>query len=285
MYAQDLLPTNHAGGPAALVDLDPDHPGFRDEVYRQRRLQIAEIALQHQTGRPVPHAPYVDAEHAVWSHVTGLLAELHPELICRELIELRALIGLPEAHIPQLEDVNKVLQDVAGFRMEPVAGLVSTRTFLRYLGKRVFLSTQYIRHHSRPLYTPEPDVLHELIGHASTLVHPGISELNRLLGVAAVEANDAEMDRIANVYWYTMEFGLVREGDQIKAFGAGLLSSVGELQNFAERSELLPWDLAQIARTPYDPTTFQPQLFVAPSFTRLLVDVARWVRTGGWRQP
>ena len=284
MLSHDLLPTLHAGGPADLVQLDPDHPGFRDPVYRQRRLEIADIALNHATGRPVPHAPYIDAEHAVWAHVTGLLRELHPQRVCRELLELQTLVGLPPDHIPQLEDVNTVLGDVAGFRMEPVAGLVSTRTFLRYLGKRVFLSTQYIRHHSKPLYTPEPDVLHELIGHASTLVHPGIAELNRLLGLAAAEANPTEMDRIANVYWYTMEFGLVEEDGAVKAFGAGLLSSVGELGGYDTRSTLLPWDLRRIAATPYDPTTFQPHLFVAPSFTRLLVDVARWVRTGGWRR-
>jgi phenylalanine-4-hydroxylase len=167
--------------------------------------------------------------------------------------------------------------------MEPVAGLVSGRTFMRYLGRRVFLSTQYIRHHSKPLYTPEPDVVHELIGHAATLVHPGIAEVNRLLGLAADVANDREMDRVGRVYWWTMEFGVIEEQGVPKAFGAGLLSSCGELDRFAQRAELRGWDLAAMAETPFDPTMMQPQLYVAPSFTRMLVDVATWVRNGDWR--
>jgi len=167
--------------------------------------------------------------------------------------------------------------------MEPVAGLVTTRTFMRYLGERVFLSTQYIRHHSRPLYTPEPDVVHELIGHAATLVHPGIAEVNRLLGQAAAVANDDEMERIGRVYWYTMEFGLVDENGESKAYGAGLLSSCGELQDHATHATLKSWSLDEIAQTPFDPTMYQNTLYVAPSFTQMLVDVSRWVRNGEWR--
>ena len=125
--------------------------------------------------------------------------------------------------------------------------------------------------------------MHELIGHAATLVHPGIAEVNRLLGRAAEVANDREMERIGNVYWYTMEFGLVEQDGRPKAYGAGLLSSVGELSEFDTRAALRGWDLTRIASTGFDPTTYQTELFVAPSFTRMLVDVSRWVRNGDWR--
>ena len=147
----------------------------------------------------------------------------------------------------------------------------------------MFLSTQYIRHHSKPFYTPEPDVVHELVGHAATLVHPGIAEVNRLLGLAADVANDSEMARIGNIYWYTMEFGLVAENGEPKAYGAGLLSSAGELEHFETNAELHSWNLDVIASTSFDPTQFQTTLFVAPSFTQMLVDVSRWVRNGDWR--
>ncbi|MFT4974236.1 MAG: phenylalanine-4-hydroxylase [Myxococcota bacterium] len=276
--------TAHAGGHNDLVELAPDHPGFRDDIYRARRNTIAQIALAYQTGQPVPDAPYTEEEHGVWVQVAQALAPLHQASICGELLELQQVITLPPDRIPQLSEVNAVLQASAGFRMEPVAGLVSARTFMRYLGQRVFLSTQYIRHHSRPLYTPEPDVLHELFGHAATLVHPGIAELNRVLGRAAAIASDDEMERLARVYWYTLEFGVVEERGVLKAFGAGLLSSVGELTRYTTESSLQPWDLEAIAQTPYDPTRYQDTLFVAPSFTRMLVDVTMWVRTGGWRR-
>jgi len=276
--------TRHAGGADHLVELDPNHPGFQDAVYRDRRNTIARIALEYQTGDPVPDAPYSNEEQGVWQQVWSALEPLHKTRVCREIRELHRLMPLDRQRIPQLRAVNADLEPAGGFRMEPVAGLVNARTFIRYLGQRVFLSTQYIRHHSRPLYTPEPDVVHELIGHASTLFHPGIAEVNRLLGLAVDVADDVEMHRIERMYWYTLEFGLVLEDGEPKAFGAGLLSSAGELERFTTRAELRDWDLERIANTPYDPTDYQPHFYVAPSFTSMLVDVARWVRTGGWRR-
>jgi phenylalanine-4-hydroxylase len=278
-----MKPTLHAGGAADLVELDPDHPGFQDVVYRRRRNEIARIALDYCTGDPIPDAPYVDEEHAVWSSIWERLTPLHDARVVSELLELQTALPLDHDRIPQLSDINAQLNIAAGFQFAPVAGLVTTRTFMRYLGERIFLSTQYIRHHSRPFYTPEPDVVHELVGHAATLIHPGIAEVNRLLGLAADVANDTEMERIGNVYWYTMEFGVVAEHGQLKAFGAGLLSSIGELEHFDTRATIRDWDLPAMATTSFDPTQFQTTLYVAPSFTRMLVDLSRWVRNGDWR--
>ena len=278
-----MKPTAHAGGAGDLIELDPDHPGFRDPVYRQRRNEIARIALDYRSGEEVPEAPYIHEEHDVWHSVWSALAPLHTEKVAAEILELQRFLPLAHDQIPQLRDLNKQLYNAAGFRMEPVAGLVTARTFMRYLGQRVFLSTQYIRHHSRPFYTPEPDVVHELVGHAATLVHPGIAEVNRLLGLAADVANEREMERVGNIYWYTMEFGLVLEHGNAKAYGAGLLSSVGELEGYEENATLHDWDLDQMSRTGFDPTQYQTELYVAPSFTQMLVDVSRWVRNGDWR--
>lgn len=276
-------PTRHAGGEADLISLDPDHPGFRDLGYRARRDHIARLALAHRTGQPVVPVAYTAEEHETWRTVWGRLAPLHRARVCREILELQEILPLPHGAIPQLEELNPILDAVAGFRLEPVAGLVSPRTFLRYLGRRVFLSTQYIRHPSRPFYTPEPDVVHELVGHVATLVHPGIAELNRVLGEAAEIADEAEMARLDRVYWYTLEFGVVAQDGEPRAFGAGLLSSVGELAEYDRHAALAPWDLGRMAATPFDPTRFQDVLFVAPSFTRLLCETAAWVRTGRWR--
>ena len=140
------------------------------------------------------------------------------------------------------------------------------------LDKKFFLATQYIRHSSKPFYTPEPDIIHEIVGHRASLAHPGIAEVNRLLGLASEVATESEMLRLARVYWYTLEIGLVQQFGEVKAFGAGLLSSVGELQGFSQKAQLQEWDLKIMMNTDYDPTTYQSILFVAPSFTRLLAD-------------
>ena len=265
-----------------LVELDPDHPGFRDAVYRRRRDEIAAIANAYRTGEPVPDAPYTPGEHALWGQIQAGLVPLS-DRVCSELLDMRAAFPLPVDRIPQLVEVNSRLTPLTGFRLEPVAGLVAPRTFLAHLGRRVFLSTQYIRHTSRPFYTPEPDVVHELLGHAATLAHPGLAAVNQHLGLAAAGASEAELLRLEQVYWYTLEFGLAEEAGAVRAWGAGLLSSSGELSAFETRSTLLPWDLDRVAATAYDPTDYQPALFVAPSFAQALADIEQWVESGGWR--
>ena len=262
-----------------IVQLDQDHPGFRDPTYRQRRDAIARIALAHRSGDRVPDAPYTEQEHAVWAHIKSHLAPLHDRLVCRELNAIGAALALPTTRIPQLAEVNATLRRGVGFRMEPVAGLVKARLFLEHLGQGVFLSTQYIRHHSKPMYTPEPDVVHELVGHAASLLHPRICALSRLFGQRAAEATDeAEIERLTRLYWYTLEFGVCEEGGALKAVGAGLLSSIGELQRSTTgQTPTAPWDLAQIEATPYDPTTYQPVVFVAPSFDAMIDDLTAWL--------
>jgi phenylalanine-4-hydroxylase len=258
-----------------LVQLDPDHPGFRDSVYRGRRNAIARAALDHRDGQPVPNIEYTDAEHAVWQTVWAHLSPLHERYACAEYLACAKQLALSRTRVPQLAEVNEALRP--HFRMSPVAGLVSERAFITRLADGVFLSTQYMRHPSMPLYTPEPDVIHELVGHAATLAHPGFIDLNLAFGRAAQKATPERLRQIALVYWYTLEFGVVREGDALKVYGAGLLSSFGELGRFETQSELRPLVLDEVAKTHYDPTAYQSRLFVAESFSRMHDDVRAWL--------
>ncbi|GAC1428435.1 MAG: hypothetical protein NVSMB68_00430 [Thermoanaerobaculia bacterium] len=267
--------------PAApqLVALDADHPGFHDAVYRKRRDEIARAAVEYREGDPVPHIDYTAAEQQVWADVCRNLAPLHERYACREYLDVSERIALSRTRIPQLREVNATLEPMHGFRMHPVAGLVSAGAFLSRLQEGVFLSTQYMRHHSVPLYTPEPDVVHELIGHAATFGDERFVALNRAFGDATLRARDERsVERIGRMYWYTLEFGVVREKDGLKVYGAGLLSSFGELGRFETEEPLLPWDVETIANTPYDPTHYQQKLFAAPGFERMFDDVLRWLK-------
>jgi len=260
-----------------LVQLDRDHPGFRDSVYRAQRNRIAAQAFAWQGGDP-PVIEYTAEEHGVWRQVMHALKPLHEQHVCSVLVEAGQQLDLFTEAIPQFTDLNPVLQSATGFGLAPVAGLVAPEHFLSQLADGVFLATQYVRHPSAPLYTPEPDTIHELTGHAASLMNPTIAQVNRSFGHAARVGGCQEIAILERVYWHTMEFGAVQEEGQVKAFGAGLLSSCGELQSFRERADLRPFDLQEIAATPYDPTEYQPVVFVAESFEVMMNSLEQWLR-------
>jgi phenylalanine-4-hydroxylase len=258
-----------------IVKLDRDHPGFRDPIYRRRRDQIARQAELHTAGDPPPNVAYTNDEHDVWRAALTALAPLHARYACASYRAGFAELELPRDRVPQLHEVGAQLTSMTGFRYEPVAGLVTPRFFMERLDDSVFLSTQYMRHHSMPLYTPEPDVIHEIVGHAPLLATRRQAELNRLFGRATKRADDAQVERLIRLYWYGLEFGLANEDGAIKAVGAGLLSSFGELGRFEASAKLVPFDVDVVASTPFDPTAYQSTLFVAESEDELLSALAR----------
>jgi len=160
---------------------------------------------------------------------------------CREWLASSRALSLDRTAVPQLADVNVRLAE-SGFRMLPVAGLISGRGFLSAMAEGVFLATQYMRHHTIPFYTPEPDVIHELVGHAASLFHPDVVALSRRFGEAARRANETTMKKLELVYWYTLEFGLVREDGALRTYGAGVLSSFGEMERMTTEAEIRPLD-------------------------------------------
>jgi phenylalanine-4-hydroxylase len=256
-------------GGDVVVELGADHPGVGDPEYRARRNTIASLALDWSEGSPVPVAEYTDEEHEVWRIVSRELARKHHRLACAAALRGRSRLTLPDDHIPQLTDVTALLAPLTGYTYLPAAGLVPLREFYGALADRSFWSTQYIRHHSVPLYTPEPDVVHEVIGHAITLADQSYAELYLAAGRAARRVESAEaLEFVSKVFWFSLEFGVVREPDGPKAYGAGILSSYGEIEEFAD-ADLRPLDIARMGVQTYDITHYQPILFAAESWTQV----------------
>jgi phenylalanine-4-hydroxylase len=256
--------------------LPHDHPGLTDPEYRARRAEIAGIAETFRTGEQVPVVRYTDEENEVWRLVSSELAKKHETRAAREYLEGADALGLPVEQVPQLAWVSKRLSALTRFRVEPVPGLVPTRRFYGALADRCFLSTQYVRHASVPLYTPEPDVIHEVIGHTNQLGHRGFADLYEAMGraVRRVETDEA-LDRLSRVWWFTLEFGVVRERGALKTYGAGILSSFGELDEFSH-AEIRPFDLRAMETQEYDITKFQPLLFAAESMTQVFDELTRY---------
>jgi len=269
----------------AGAELQSDHPGFSDAEYRDRRSKIVEIAgtykhgISDPMGLPIPRVDYSDAEQQTWGTVYRKLGEFFPKYACEQYLEIlpdmERHCGYAPDNIPQLQDISEYLYNKTGFSLRPVAGLLSYRDFLNALAFRVFFSTQYIRHHSVPLYTPEPDICHELMGHAPMFADPDFAEFSHQVGLASLGASDRDIVRLATCYWFSVEFGLCRQNGELKAYGAGLLSSFGELEyacsptrpagGTSEVPEYLDWDPAVAAETEFPITTYQPRYFVAES--------------------
>ena len=250
---------------SVTVELTEAHPGFADTTYRARRDAIASLAVGHVAGEPIPTVTYTDVEHDVWRIASRELASKHRVYATASFLDGVDALALPRDHIPQLADVTERLRPLTGFRYEPLAGLAPLRTFYGSFDSDVFLSTQYIRHHSSPLYTPEPDIVHEVLGHANQLADPDTARLYRLVGDAVQRVEtDAALRLLSRVFWFTFEFGVVEEHGELKTYGAGILSSFGELDAF-RTATILPLDFAEMARVDYDITKYQPVLFAARS--------------------
>jgi phenylalanine-4-hydroxylase len=250
-----------------VLELPTDHPGFSDHHYVERRNRIADLSAQLDLGARPPMVDYTPTENEVWSTVHSALTSLHEEYAVDEYCRAAALLDLPSDEVPQLADVSDRLTDLSGWRLCAVPGLVSTSEFFSALADRCFPSSQYVRHDSVPFYTPEPDVIHELIGHANSLASPRIAGLYERAGQVACRLEDPRLaEWLGRVFWFTLEFGVAMERGALRTYGAGLLSSFGEITNF-RNAEVRPFDTDAMGTfTDYEISTFQEVLFAAKSF-------------------
>lgn len=279
----DLLDQTCLSAGEDLMD-DPEnpHPGFHDEVYKARRRKIAESARAYRHGMKIPPMDYTAEETATWTAVWDKLVHLFPTHACKQYNHVLPLFAenasFTRNSLPQLQDVSDYLENATGFTIRPVAGLLSSRDFFNALAFRIFYSTQYIRHHSQPLYTPEPDIVHEILGHVPMLANPEFAEFCQAIGFASLGASDAVIEELGRCYWYSVEFGLCKQNGGVRAYGAGILSSAGELEYcLSGKPQLLPWDPFVAAKMTFPITKYQPTYFVAEDFKDAQAKLENWM--------
>jgi monomeric phenylalanine-4-hydroxylase len=265
-----------------INQLHLDHPGANDPEYRRRRDYIARLSKKFRETGIITDVDYTEEEQNIWRIVAHRLEEIHQKRANKFYLEAKKNLGITPDRIPQLSEMNRRLRALTNFRLAPIEGLVETRAFLSWLSYRTMLCTQYIRHHSRPEYTPEPDIVHEAIGHIPMFTNRDFADFSQFIGHGARIATDEQLEELGRLYWFTVEFGLIEEDGEIKAFGAGLLSSFGELENaFTDNVERRPFNLEDVINQPYDYSDMQPVLYVIPSYAELKNVTRRYIESFG----
>ncbi|CAM8629139.1 COG3186 Phenylalanine-4-hydroxylase [Comamonadaceae bacterium] len=234
---------------------------------------------------PQNWAHYSAADHAVWKTLFERQTALLPQLACREFVEGMHALPLSADAIPDFDALNEVLMPRTGWQVVAVPGLVPDEVFFNHLANRRFPSGNFIRGADQLDYLQEPDVFHDVFGHVPMLMHPVMADFIQLYGQAGLRAQRiGKLTELARVYWYTVEFGLVKEQvpgesgaqEALRIYGAGIASSFTE-SGFAVHSaspHRIGFDLERVMRTRYRIDDFQECYFVLDSLSDLL-DLAR----------
>ena len=183
-----------------------------------------------------------------------------------------AAINLTREHIPRVEDINSRLFPLTGWQSRPVPGYVPPKGFFACISRREFPTTIVIRPESSIDYLPEPDIFHDIFGHVPLHADPVFAEFLQTYGKAALTTDDqGHTERLARLFWFTVEFGLIREQGRLKLYGSGLISSPGESKHALTSPgvDRRPFDLDTVCDTSFEIDHYQPILYVLDSFEQL----------------
>lgn len=212
---------------------------------------------------------YSDEDQAVWRLLVERQTALARRHACREFLDGLTTLGIGDT-IPDFDAVNARLEPLTGWRVVGVPGLIPDAVFYDHLAHRRFPVTIWIRTRAELDYLVEPDLFHDFFGHVPLLSNPVFADYMQLYGKRGVEAG-ASIDLLARLYWYTVEFGLIRTAEGLKAYGAGILSSAAEVRHAIEDTtvERLPFEAATVMRRPYEIDKLQNTYFVLDDFRQL----------------
>jgi phenylalanine-4-hydroxylase len=246
------------------LDLEPGHPGLGDAAYVQRRQALFDLCRRHRLQRLGPPAiEYTAEETRIWREVSPSLDALHQQHASRIYLDAKRALGIG------------------------AEGPIPYRTFYGYIAESGFPVTQFLRHGSHPEFTPEPDMIHDCLGHVPPLMNHDYASLLTRLGQASMAATSGEQVlALKRFSWFSIEFGLIQESGQTKVFGAGILSSTGEIPfSLSDDVDRRRWKTEEVITTDYDPSRMQSTLFVIPSFAFLRFEVEQVIARLGLDLP
>ena len=222
-----------------------------------------------------PWDTYSETDHAVWAQLFERQKAVLPGRASDEFLAALAAMEMTPDRIPKFDDLNPILRAATGWELIGVEGLLPELTFFEHLANRRFPVTWWIRKPDQMDYLSEPDLFHDLFGHVPLLMNPVFADYMEAYGRGGVKAHGIGEDALVNLtrlYWYTVEFGLIRQKDGLRIYGSGIVSSKGESIHCLESDapNRLGFDLQRVMRTRYRIDTFQKTYFVIDSFEQLM---------------
>ncbi len=215
---------------------------------------------------------YTEENHEVWATLVARRMETLEDQASEVFLNGVRLLGFDQNRVPRLSDVNDKLRPLTGWQSRAVPGYLPAKAFFACLSRREFPTTITIRPKELIDYLPEPDIFHDVFGHVPLHADPVFADFLQTYGKAALHTNDNEhIERLGRLFWFTVEFGLIRERGRLKLYGSGLISSIGESFHALESPfvDRRPFDLDRVCNTPFEIDHYQPILYVLESFEQL----------------
>ena len=232
----------------------------------QGKLKVAAPYLIEQDW-----SAYTPEQHAIWSELVSRRMPQLRDHACQEYLDGFHQIGLKEDKLPTLTEVSARLQPRTGWQSTPVSGFLPPDAFFEMLSARMFPTTTWLRSRDSMEYTPEPDIFHDVFGHVPMHAHPIFGNFLQNYGQICARLTDHEkLERMGRLFWFTVEFGLIRQNGEIKVYGSGLISSHGECTRvLAGGCEVKDFDLESVLNQQFDTGAMQPVLYAVESFTQI----------------
>jgi phenylalanine-4-hydroxylase len=232
-------------------------------------------------GDEIAYPAYPDEDHENWRFLFERQMRLLPGRAGAAYLRGVEKLDMTPDKIPALRDLSAALEREAGWRVARIPGLLHERDFFTLLSQRLFPSTDYIRGKEELDYTPAPDLFHDIFGHMPMLTEPAFADFYQLFGQAALGAQGKDRQSLERLHWFTVEFGLIRDPAEIRIFGAGVLSSKGEVVHALDTAEQRPFSVEAVIAQDYDVWQLQPVLFVLESFDQLVTEFRGWAGSRG----
>lgn len=213
---------------------------------------------------------YSDEENSTWAFLYDRQMGLLEGRVCEEYIDGAKMMNFDPNKIPYLKELSHILEQATNWKIARIPGLIHEEDFFELLRQRVFPSTDYIRGKHEIDYTPAPDLFHDIFGHMPLLTNKNFADFYQLFGKAALNAKGEQHIELERFHWFTVEFGLIKKPEGKRIYGAGIISSLNEVQHsLSDKVEVIEFDPEKLIKQEYEVWHLQPILFIINSFEEL----------------